>query len=179
MHRSIEDNRQKKGSSKHAKLVTRQKASKNEKEIVREVSDLIEPLCESSGMELVHTEYRREAGGRILRLYIDKPGGVSLEDCTNISREAGDILDVYLENVGPYSLEVSSPGIERPISKKADFQKFIGSTVCIKTGRSLDGKKNFKGILSGVNDQTVSIKTGEILAEIPFEDITRANLAEK
>jgi len=82
--------------------------------IAASVKDLAEPLCESEGVELVYVEYQPEAGGMILRLYIDKPEGVTVDDCIYISRQLGDILDVNLENAGAYRLEVSSPGSDRP-----------------------------------------------------------------
>ena len=84
-------------------------------EIIQLVWKLAEPICSSEGMELIFVEYQREPGGRILRLYIDRPGGIALDDCAMVSRQIGDILDVHLDsNVPPYHLEVSSPGSQRP-----------------------------------------------------------------
>src|SRR6056297_3921375 len=80
-----------------------------EREIVSRVWVLADPLCAAEGTDLIHIEYQREAGGRILRLYIEKPGGVSLDDCTAISRQLSDILDIKLSAQAPYTLEVSSP----------------------------------------------------------------------
>ena len=94
----------------------RQSGPENEKVIIGRIEALAEPLCESEGLELVHVEYQREAGGRILRLYIDRSGGVSLDDCVSVSRQLNDLLDVKLEDIGPYTLEVTSPGPERPLS---------------------------------------------------------------
>ncbi len=88
------------------------------------VKELAEPLCESEGVELVYVEYQPEAAGMILRLYIDKPKGVTIDDCIYINRQLGDILDVNLENAGTYRLEVSSPGPDRPLCKKIDFNRF-------------------------------------------------------
>ena len=72
-------------------------------------------------LELIQVEYQRESNGRILRLYVDKPDGIIIDDCIAVSRQMGDILDVHLEDVGPYSLEVTSPGLERPLARKQDF----------------------------------------------------------
>ena len=102
-------------------------ARANEQKIVKQVWALAEPLCESEGLELIQVEYQRESNGRILRLYVDKPDGIIIDDCIAVSRQMGDILDVHLEDVGPYSLEVSSPGAERPLARKRDFAKFKGS----------------------------------------------------
>ena len=129
-------------------------------------------------MELVHVEFQREAGGRILRLYIDQPGGVTLNDCVNISRQMGDLLDVNIENVGPYNLEVSSPGTDRPLSKEIDFDRFKGNIARIRTTQPIDGQKNFRGVLSGISGGTVSLLVGDRTVAIPFEEIARARLVD-
>ena len=106
---------------------------------------LVEPVCAAAGLELVLAEFRRESTGRILRLYIDRPdGGVTLDDCAAISRQVTDLLDVSLEDIGPYNLEVSSPGIERPLVKTADYQRFTGKTARIQLHAPLNGQKNLK-----------------------------------
>ena len=92
--------------------------------IVERVWQLAQPLCASEGVELVHVEYQREQGGRTLRLYLDKPGGVTLDDCAGISRHLGDLLDVSLETAASYRLEVSSPGSKRPLGRLEDFKRF-------------------------------------------------------
>ena len=145
-----------KGSKKNIKKPKSKSWSWTEKEkIIAQVKDLIEPLCEAEGMELVHIECQREAGGKILRLYIDRPGGVTLDDCGHISRQSSDLLDVYLENAGPYSLEVSSPGPNRPLGKKLDFERFKGNRVNIKTAQPIDGKQKFKGVLMSISEEIV------------------------
>ena len=144
--------------------------------IAAEVKDLAEPLCESEGLELVYVEYQPEAGGMILRIYIDKPKGVTIDDCIYISRQLGDILDVNLEGAGAYRLEVSSPGPDRPIWKKNDFNRFKGSVARIRTCRPFDGQKNFKGVLLGISDETVKLMVDNKNVAIPFKEITRARL---
>jgi len=150
----------------------------NEQKIVDQVGALAKPVCESEGMELIHVEFQRESGGRILRLYIDKPDGVRLNDCVVISRQMGDIIDVNLDDIGPFNLEVTSPGSSRPLASKEDFEKFKGNRVKIKTNRSIDGQKNFKGILLGISDGQVNLQLGEQLVAIPHQDILRARLAD-
>jgi len=142
------------------------------------VRSLTEPLCASEGLELVHVEYQREANGRILRLYIDKPDGIKLDDCAAVSRQMGDILDVNLEDIGPYSLEVTSPGPERPLAKHEDFEKFKGCRAKIKTSQPLSGQKNFTGILLGISGDQVNLQIGEETIVIPYQDISKARLAE-
>ena len=151
-------------------------ASKHE--IISQIKHLAEQLCEAESMELVHVEYQREAAGRILRLYIDQPGGVSLNDCVNISRQLGDLLDINLEHLSPYNLEVSSPGTDRPLGKQSDYERFKGNVARIKTSKPIDGQKNFKGILSGISDGKVTLVIGDKSVAIPFEKITRARLVD-
>ena len=129
-------------------------------------------------MELVHVEYQRETAGRTLRLYIDQPGGVSLNDCVNISRQLGDLLDIDLEHLGPYNLEVSSPGTDRPLGKQSDYERFKGNVARITTNKPIDGQKNFKGILSGISDGKVTLAIGDKSVALPFKKITRARLVD-
>jgi ribosome maturation factor RimP len=145
--------------------------------MIARINDLLDPLCETEGMELVHLECRRESGGRILRLYIDKPGGVTLDDCTYISRQASDILDVYFEDTGPFNLEVSSPGQNRPLGKKRDFDRFKGSLVNIKTISPVIGKKKISGVLMGISEDVVTISNDDQTVAIPYHEIVSARLA--
>lgn len=148
--------------------------------LVSRVSALAETLCDAEGMELVYVEFLREPTGRILRVYIDKPGGLSLNDCAFVSRQLGDILDVELEDLGAYSLEVSSPGLERPLWKLRDYDRFNGCIAKIKTRVPVESQKNFKGILLGVTDEivTLQVEGTERKVAIPFKDIARARLVE-
>ena len=140
------------------------------------VRTLAEPLCNAEGMELVFIEYQVEPGGRILRLYIDQPGGVNLDDCANISRQLSDFLDVSLDSYEPYNLEVSSPGINRPLGKLADFSRFKGQEAKIQTSQPIDGQKNFNGTLMGTEDNKVKILTNDKTVAIRFDTITKARL---
>jgi ribosome maturation factor RimP len=150
----------------------------SEQKVVGLVRSMVEPLCASEGLELVHVEFQRESSGRILRLYIDKPDGINLDDCASVSRQMGDLLDVNLEDIGPYSLEVTSPGPERPLAKQEDFDKFMGSRAKIKTSRPLNGQKNFTGVLRGIIGEQVNLQIGEQTVAIPYQDISKARLAE-
>jgi ribosome maturation factor RimP len=150
----------------------------NEKKVIQRVWALAETLCESEGLELIQVEYQRESAGRILRLYIDKPGGINLDDCVAVSRQMGDILDVHLQQAGPYNLEVTSPGPERPLAKKQDFERFKGSRAKIKTKQLLNGQKNFTGVLLGISDDQVKLQIGEQVINLSYEDISKARLVE-
>jgi len=150
----------------------------NQEKIVLQIWDLIEPLCEAEGMELVQVEYQREAGGRVLRLFVDRPGGVTLDDCIQISRQAGDVLEVCLENMGPYRLEVSSPGTNRPLVKQLDYERFKGRQAKIKTTQALNGQKNFKGVLAGISEGLVKLAVEGNTITIPIMEIAKAHLVE-
>jgi len=156
----------------------RRRVRVNEKKVIAQVWSLAGPLCDSEGLELIQVEYQREPAGRILRLYIDKPDGISLEDCARVSRQLGDILDVNLEDAGPYNLEVTSPGPERPLAKEKDFDKFKGNRVKIKTNRVLNGQKNFTGVLLGISGEVVNLQIGEQSVAISLPDISKARLVE-
>jgi len=145
-------------------------------DITKATWELAEPICGIEGMELVHVEYQREPGGRILRLYIDKPGGVSLADCSTISTQLGDVLDLKLETGAPYTLEVSSPGLNRPLSRLSDFEKFRGQAAKIKTDRPINGQKSFTGILTGIIGSDIQLQTATETVAIPYQDIIKARL---
>lgn len=144
--------------------------------LTRRIREVTEPLCEAEGFELVQVEFQPEARGRILRLYIDKPGGVTLDDCVNTSRQVSDLLDISFENIGSYNLEVSSPGPERPLGKESDYNRFKGRKVKIKTSQPINGQKNFKGILSGISDGVVSVSVDGQTIVIPYKEISKARL---
>jgi ribosome maturation factor RimP len=147
--------------------------------LVREVWKLAEPLCLSKGLELLFVEFHREQSGRILRLYLDRPGGVTLDDCSAVSRQLSDILDATLDTDAAYRLEVSSPGPHRPLAKLSDFQRFVGRRVKVRTIRAVDGQKNFTGTLDSVTPETVRITTRDKNVEISFGGITKAQLVEE
>jgi ribosome maturation factor RimP len=147
-----------------------------QEEIIAKVKEFAEPLCLSEEMELVFVECNRESSGRIIRVYIDKPGGVTLNDCTRISRQLMDILDVNLNTNLSYNLEVSSPGYDRPLGKPEDFERFKGNTAKIRTSLPIEGQKNFKGVILGFFDGYVKLNENGKIAAIPYKFITKARL---
>lgn len=144
--------------------------------LIKEVWELAEPVVLAKGMELVEVEWQRERQGWVLRLYIDKPGGVNLGDCVKVSEIISDLLDAKDLIHHSYHLEVSSPGIERPLRKKEDFKRFAGDKVRITLKNPLSGRKNFTGLLKGLEGEEVilEIDGGEI--RIPYEEIKKAQL---
>lgn len=151
-------------------------SAENAKKVTMQVEQLAAPLCDDHGFELVHTECRREPGGRIIRLYIDKPGGVLLDDCALVSRELGDLLDIHLDIEDRYSLEVSSPGIRRPLKKTDDFERFKGNKVKITTKAAINGRKNFTGVLMGLSENAVNVTIDDKVFAIAAQNIDRAHL---
>jgi ribosome maturation factor RimP len=147
----------------------------SENPVIGRVWQMAEPLCRGEGVELVHIEYGREHGGRTLRIYLDKSGGITLDDCAHISRQLSDILDIGLESEGAYRLEVSSPGIPRPLGRMEDFNRFTGGRVKIRTTEPIDGQKNFTGTLTGVNGSTVHLEVDNRPVAIAFTDIAKAH----
>ncbi len=140
------------------------------------IQEMVEPLILHAGMELINIEYLRERGGMTLRITIDKEGGITVDDCAFISRLASDVLDVKDPIQGRYNLEVSSPGINRPLVREKDFERFSGEKVFIRTKNMLNGRRRYRGILEKIDEGKVFVKAGEDVFVIPLEDIARARL---
>jgi ribosome maturation factor RimP len=142
-------------------------------------AEIAEPVIAGMGMELVDVEFLHERDSWILRLFIDKPGGVGLEDCEAVSRAVETAIDV--ENIveHAYHLEVSSPGIERPLKKPEHFRRAEGRGVKVKTFGPLGEppRRNFRGVLTAVAEDGVTVDVeGAGAFRIPFRDIAKANL---
>ncbi len=153
--------------------------------IIEKITEISAPILDSLSLELVDMEYRREERGWILRVYIDKEGGINLDACAEFSRELGAILEVEDPIKVAYYLEVSSPGIHRPLKKLADFDRFAGSLVKIRTHEEIDPdgvgrlRKMFSGELLGVKQGNVLVRLDEKSAPevgIEFDLIAKANL---
>lgn len=144
------------------------------------IRELAEPVVEAEGMELILVECLRMKSRWIVRLYLDKEGGVTLDDCAEISNQLGDILDVNDIPPGQYILEVSSPGLDRPLHRAKDFLKYRGSNVCIRIDEKLDGIRNFRGKLVDFVDEDgksmVIIDALGAIRRIPRDRIVRAYL---
>jgi ribosome maturation factor RimP len=144
---------------------------------LQDLTPLFEPVIESMGYELVGVEFVGGGGHGTLRVYIDRDEGVSIDDCASISHQISGILDVEEPIKQAYDLEISSPGIDRPLFKLADFERYAGKTVKVKMAVGVDGRKNFKGRLQGVADaKMVEIEVDGEVFSLPYADIARANL---
>jgi len=138
---------------------------------------LIQPVVESFGLELVDLEFAGQGRRGVLRLFIDREGGVTLKDCEDVSRQASVVLDVEDPIVHGYTLEVSSPGLDRPLKKIEDFLKFAGKQVKVKTKQPRDDQSVFEGRILEVREGTVRLETApEQVLEIPYTEIAQARL---
>ena len=147
-----------------------------DKETVDRVRAISEPIVSDEGMELVDVEYRRESRGWVLRLYLDKEGGVTLDDCTRISQEVGRSLDVEDFIQIPYTLEVSSPGLSRPLKTEKDFMKYRQSLIKVKTLDPIQNRRQFKGRLLRVSANQVEMEVEGGIFQIPLSNVAKANL---
>ncbi|MGD0487980.1 MAG: ribosome maturation factor RimP [Syntrophorhabdales bacterium] len=145
-------------------------------EIVEQITRTVEPILQESAIELVDIEFRPSGKRWLLRIYIDKEGGVSIADCERASKEMSRLLDV--ENIidHPYVLEVSSPGLTRRLRKKADFERGKGKMCRIVTRSEVDGKNEFRGEIIFVAEDEVEVREERGIHRIPLSVITKANL---
>lgn len=151
------------------------KSEKESKEL--KIAEIVTPVTERMGLELVDVEYIQDGGYWFVRIYIDNENtekGIDLDECTEVSRAVENQIDAIIEE--KFFLEVSSPGLERPLKKEKDFIKFQGSKVSIKLKHKIDEKKAFEGILKKYENGKIYVVTEEKEVEIPFEEIKKANL---
>ena len=140
------------------------------------VMDLIEPVLSMEGLELVDVEYKKEGKSWVLRIFIDKEGGVTVADCQKVSHLTGDLIEVEETIITPYSLEVSSPGLDRVLKREKDFLKFKGRQIRLHSLSPIDNRRKFIGILEDFKDQTVFLELDGKLLEIPLRQVGKANL---
>jgi ribosome maturation factor RimP len=150
--------------------------AETKREIEGQLEKLAESLVTSEGMELVDLEYRREGRRWVLRLFIDREGGVTVDDCAYISRQLGDLLEVKGLIPQAYVLEVSSPGLNRRLRKKEDFSRFAGRKIQLRLVSAIDGRKKIVGDLVGVESEQVIVAAPEGRCSVALKDIAKANL---
>lgn len=149
-----------------------------------QIREVVEPVCEAYGVVLVDARFVNE-GGRVLKVLIERPGsvpeagsGVTLVDCQEVSRDLSVVLDVNEDLVpkGAYRLEVSSPGLERPLFGIVDYVRFVGREARVQTARPIDGRRRFTGVLQGVDDDVVLLDQDGVRVRVPHKDIVKASL---
>jgi ribosome maturation factor RimP len=148
----------------------------SERETIEQLQDILLPLLQDYGFELVEIEFKPSGKRWLLRLYIDKEGGVTIADCQTVSREFGRILDVEDIIDYPYSLEVSSPGLTRPLKKWEDFLRNKGKMCRIVTKEQIEGKNEFMGTIVNSTEELVEIRGIIDVFTIPIYAIKKANL---
>ncbi|MGH7827342.1 MAG: ribosome maturation factor RimP [Candidatus Binatia bacterium] len=144
---------------------------------VARIWELATPLAEMEGMEIVDIEFRREGsrGGRVLRLYLDKEGGANVDDLSRVSRQLSDLLDTRDTIEGAYTLEVSSPGINRLLKKPQHFARFVGKRIRVRTREMIGGRRSFLGILQEVSEGRIALMQDGTLYQISFSMIEKSN----
>ncbi|VAW90378.1 Bacterial ribosome SSU maturation protein RimP [hydrothermal vent metagenome] len=143
-----------------------------------QLEELLSPVVVSLGYEFVGMEYLPQGKHSLLRIYIDKPEGVTVDDCSTVSHQVSGVLEVEDPINGHYVLEVSSPGLDRPLFKFEDFERFSGHNVQIRLQIPLDGRRNYKGLLEGVqtDGQLVDVAIDDEIISLPWDRIEKARL---
>ncbi|MES9898465.1 MAG: ribosome maturation factor RimP [Sedimenticola sp.] len=141
------------------------------------LTEMIREAVEPMGYELVGVEYRSQGtGGSLLRIYIDHTNGINVDDCASVSRQVSSVFDVEDPIRENYSLEVSSPGLDRPLFSEKDYERFAGSRVNIKLRTKLYEKRRFQGVLQGILDGDVVVAVDDQEYRLPLEQIDKARL---
>lgn len=150
------------------------------RQVAPKLRQLIQPVVEGLGYEFVGAEFLAQGRHSLLRIYIDKAEtGISVDDCERVSRQISGVFDVEDPISGQYSLEISSPGLDRPIFKFEDFARFIGEQVSVKLSVAQKGRKNFKGFVRGLENEVIALDVEGETHHIAFEDIDQARLVPK
>ncbi len=146
--------------------------------IENKIEQLVMPIINENGYELVDIEFLKENSNWYLRLYVDKQGGFTIDDCELVSKSLGEILEKDDPIDKSYILEVSSPGLDRPLKKESDFERYKGEVVDVKLYKAINKTKQFQGILKGLENNIVTIEddTGKILS-FPRQEIAIIRLA--
>lgn len=144
------------------------------------IRELAAPVVEAEGMELIYAECLKMKSRWMVRIFLDKEGGVTLDDCAVISNQLGDIFDVHDVPPGQYTLEVSSPGLDRPLKRDKDFLKYRGANVFVRIDEKIEGTRNFRGKLIDFIDEdgrkTLVLDVAGVMRRIPRDRVTKAHL---
>lgn len=140
--------------------------------VVKELKDTVNSL----GYDLAHIEWKAGRGKGVLRLFIENESGISLDDCQKVSREVSVLMDVLDPISHPYNLEISSPGVQRPIFKQEEYVRFIGKNISVKLATSMGNKMNLKGTLCGCGGENITLSLGKETLTIPLNNICESRL---
>jgi len=142
----------------------------------QKLTDMLRPAVEETGKELLGVEFISAGNNSVLRLFIDHENGIDVDDCAEVSRQVGAILDVEDPISSEYNLEVSSPGVDRPLFELSHFQQVIGEIVNVKLSMPLNGRRKFKGILTTIESDTLIVEVDGIDYELVINNVDKANL---
>lgn len=145
----------------------------------QKLTELLRPAVEETGKQLLGIEYISAGNNSVLRLFIDHENGINVDDCAEVSRQVGAVLDVEDPISSEYNLEVSSPGVDRPLFELAHFQEVIGETINVKLSMPLNGRRKFKGPLMGIENDTLIVEVDSIDYELVISNVDKANLVAK
>lgn len=141
------------------------------------IEELLRPAVESLGYELVGIEYHPNSVNALLRVFIDKEGGINLDDCMAVNQQVGAVLDVEDPISSKYTLEISSPGLDRPLFKLADFERFVGSEVKIRLTQPIERQRNFKGTIHAIEGEVIKLAVEQNnIVDIQFSRIDVARI---
>lgn len=143
---------------------------------VDKITSHIEPAIEALGFELWGLELLSQGKHSVLRVFIEKEGGVNMDDCAAVSRQISAVLDVEEPIQGRYNLEVSSPGLNRPLYKESHYRRYIGENLQVKMRMGIDGRRNFKGELLAIDDSALTLRVDDEEVRLMLSDIDKANL---
>lgn len=143
--------------------------------LVTQIYEMVKPIADELNYEIYHVEYVKENGEYYLRIYIEKEGGITLNDCEALSRRVSDLMDEKDPIQEAYFLEVSSPGLNRRLFTEAHYKRFVGREVMVKLTKAIEGKKSIKGILKEVNEENIIVEV-DTLISISKEKIKSANI---
>ncbi|MCS4504664.1 Ribosome maturation factor RimP [wastewater metagenome] len=140
------------------------------------LTEILQPVVEAMGYEFVGLEYHPNSKRGLLRIYIDTPEGIDVDDCEAVSHQVSGVLDVEDPIPAEYNLEISSPGLERPLFKPADYDRFVGERIRIRIRGRHDGRRSVRGVLRGLRDDAVAVDEDGEEVLVPLEVVDRANL---
>ncbi len=145
-------------------------------DIARRIEALIREAVEDEGFELVGVELAQTGRSPVLRMYVDRPGGVTISDCAYMSRRVGVLLEVDDFIPGSYTLEVSSPGLERPLFREADYRRFLGREIRLLAVEKIEGRRNFAGRIKGFSKGVVQLDCEGEIFSVPLDRVKKAHL---
>lgn len=146
------------------------------KDLVARLAELLEPMASGHGLEIIAIEVVGQAGSPVVRIYLDREGGVDIDVICSANSWISDALDAADLIPSHYTLEVSSPGIERPLTKRAHWERFTGENATVKTSQAIDGRKTFTGRIAGLEGDDIVLTADSTTYRIPFDAVRKANL---